>query len=67
MGENYQYQNEQELSLLNEPMPLYGLTKIAIIRQGLSFNSITSIIEKTGLTRQELANILQVSVRTLQR
>lgn len=41
--------------------------RIQIIRQGLPFTSLEVFQQKTGLSKSELAAILQVSARTLQR
>jgi len=60
-------EKQKYFSLLNEPVAAYGPLRIKLIRKGLQFNAIESFLLKTGITRIELANILQVSVRTLQR
>lgn len=69
MTELHQYPNTpSEPNLLNEPSAaVYGLPRISLIRKGLSLASLLSFFEKTGLTRLELAPVLHLSVRTLQR
>lgn len=59
--------DNQELNLINEPVAAYLPNRISLIRQGLQFNSLTRFLSQTGMSRFELATILQVSVRTLQR
>lgn len=56
----------------NEAAVRYGnsatsLEKIAIIREGLPLNALEYFMARSGLSKIELANILQVSARTLQR
>ncbi len=63
----YQIPPNAPLDLINEPIAVYGPSRITSIRKGLEFNAIARFVKKTGLTRQELATVLQVSVRTLQR
>ncbi|MFY0671826.1 MAG: DUF2384 domain-containing protein [Bacteroidia bacterium] len=65
--ETYQTEPQESLTLINEPVATYGLSRISLIRKGLHFNAIARFTNKSGLTKQELANVLQVSVRTLQR
>lgn len=66
--EGYTTSEKQDaLNLLNETVAAYGPSRIAMIRKGLQFQSLNSFLAKTGITRSELAYILQVSVRTLQR
>ena len=62
------YEENSFNNLLNEPLAIaYGLSRISIIRQGLSLSSLLTFLKKTGLTRLELAPILNISARTLQR
>jgi putative toxin-antitoxin system antitoxin component (TIGR02293 family) len=63
----YQTEPQEPLNLISEPVASYGPSRISLIRKGLQFNAIARFTNKTGLTKQELANVLQVSVRTLQR
>jgi putative toxin-antitoxin system antitoxin component (TIGR02293 family) len=58
------------LPILKEAALKYGagpLQKVAIIKKGLPLNALAFFLNASGLSKLELASILQVSVRTLQR
>lgn len=56
------------LNEVHEPVAAYALqSRIALIRRGLPLGSLNFFLKKTGLNRQELSRILQISPRTMQR
>lgn len=56
------------ISQVNEPSEAYGThSRIKLIRRGLSVQSLNIFLKESGLNRQELGHILQVSPRTMQR
>ncbi len=65
------YYNGKKINILtgyvSEPETVYYPDRISLIRNGLPVESLQDFQEETGLTNQELAYILNVSVRTLQR
>lgn len=55
-------------NIVNEPMALYSAERqITQIRRGIPAQSLNHFMKHTGLSKIELADILNVSVRTLQR
>lgn len=53
---------------VHEPMAAYAFqSRIMLIRRGLPLHSLQYFLKQSGLNRQELSNILQVSARTMQR
>ena len=56
------------INQVNEPSEAYGThSRIKLIRRGLSVQSLNIFLKESGLNRQELGHILQVSPRTMQR
>ncbi|WP_143764551.1 type II RES/Xre toxin-antitoxin system antitoxin [Owenweeksia hongkongensis] len=65
-GTNYTYLGGT--TQVNEPSEAYGThSRIKLIRRGLPVQSLTIFLKESGLNRQELGHILQVSPRTMQR
>ncbi|MDZ7847582.1 MAG: antitoxin Xre/MbcA/ParS toxin-binding domain-containing protein [Owenweeksia sp.] len=65
-GHGYIYLGGQDI--VNEPLATYALqSRILLIRRGLPLHSLNYFLKKSKLNRQELANILQISPRTMQR
>lgn len=53
---------------VSEPTATYGAySRIQLIRRGLPLYSLNFFLKESGLNRQELSTILQVSPRTMQR
>lgn len=53
---------------VNEPADAYGVhSRIQLIRRGLPLHSLNFLLKASKLTQQELAAILQISARTMQR
>lgn len=53
---------------VNEPSEAYGrYSRIHLIRRGLPLSSLNFLLQESKLNRQELAHILQISPRTMQR
>lgn len=73
MSEDQIYNNNSYTYLggnntVHEAAHAYGAhSRILLIRKGLPVNSLNFLLKSSKLTRQELANILQVSARTMQR
>ncbi len=64
----FQENTIETTNLVNEAIAQYGTAnKIIQIRRGMPAQSLYHFIKHTGLSKMELADILNVSVRTLQR
>ena len=61
------YEQEQNLSILNEPAVFYGNLRTTAPLKECSYNDFKKLVDKIPFTMPEWASILHVSERTLQR